>query len=337
MAEAVDIKKQIIDDMLETLKEQVSRYKNLINSNDVTLDQLKDFDNQISEIYDTLQKVSNTQLTLLVSEIEDYKTQFQTKLSEFENILNNIDISNLTLTPEQIESLKGDNGLSAYQIAVNEGFEGTELKWLESLKGKDFAFENMTQVQKDDLLNHFLSSSEITSILQRLDNLENNQGSSTPPSSGNIDPNGTYENGSFIYEDEDLLINEKYFGLTFDYALDDEIEMELTNSSNELFTIKLRVSQDPSYGHYYLDNLSTTPNYEISPLYNFMNDEYGKSLAFGLDVYEFNPSLGYPVPATPFKKYKITLIKNSEVYNLSDVAILSESEFENLQQSQVVM
>ena len=31
----------------------------------------------------------------------------------------------------------GRNGLSAYEIAVKYGFEGTEQEWLESLKGKD--------------------------------------------------------------------------------------------------------------------------------------------------------------------------------------------------------
>lgn len=31
----------------------------------------------------------------------------------------------------------GSNGLSAYEIAVNNGFEGTEAEWLESLKGAD--------------------------------------------------------------------------------------------------------------------------------------------------------------------------------------------------------
>lgn len=30
----------------------------------------------------------------------------------------------------------GDNGLSAYEIAVRDGFVGTELEWLESLKGE---------------------------------------------------------------------------------------------------------------------------------------------------------------------------------------------------------
>jgi hypothetical protein len=35
------------------------------------------------------------------------------------------------------ESVKGNDGLSAYQIAVKDGFTGTETEWLTSLKGKD--------------------------------------------------------------------------------------------------------------------------------------------------------------------------------------------------------
>ena len=43
------------------------------------------------------------------------------------------------LTPEQIEALKGDkgdDGLSAYEVAVKGGFTGTEAQWLASLKGE---------------------------------------------------------------------------------------------------------------------------------------------------------------------------------------------------------
>lgn len=35
------------------------------------------------------------------------------------------------------EGAKGDDGKSAYEIAVDNGFEGTEEEWLESLKGSD--------------------------------------------------------------------------------------------------------------------------------------------------------------------------------------------------------
>lgn len=38
---------------------------------------------------------------------------------------------------ENIASTPGDDGKSAYEIALDEGFEGSESEWLESLKGKD--------------------------------------------------------------------------------------------------------------------------------------------------------------------------------------------------------
>lgn len=37
----------------------------------------------------------------------------------------------------QTTTLKGKDGLSAYQIAQQQGFEGTEQEWLDSLKGED--------------------------------------------------------------------------------------------------------------------------------------------------------------------------------------------------------
>ena len=46
-------------------------------------------------------------------------------------------------TPEQLEALKGPkgddgkNGLSAFNIAQLNGFQGTDIEWLQSLKGKD--------------------------------------------------------------------------------------------------------------------------------------------------------------------------------------------------------
>lgn len=48
-------------------------------------------------------------------------------------------------TPEQLEALKGPkgdggkNGLSAFNIAQLNGFQGTDIEWLQSLKGKDGA------------------------------------------------------------------------------------------------------------------------------------------------------------------------------------------------------
>ena len=42
-------------------------------------------------------------------------------------------------TPEQLLALKGENGIdgkSAYQLAVEKGFVGTEAEWVASLKGE---------------------------------------------------------------------------------------------------------------------------------------------------------------------------------------------------------
>ena len=44
-------------------------------------------------------------------------------------------------TPEQLLALKGENGIdgkSAYQLAVNGGFVGTEAEWIASLKGDSY-------------------------------------------------------------------------------------------------------------------------------------------------------------------------------------------------------
>lgn len=42
-------------------------------------------------------------------------------------------------TPEQLLALKGENGIdgkSAYQLALEKGFKGTETEWITSLKGE---------------------------------------------------------------------------------------------------------------------------------------------------------------------------------------------------------
>lgn len=44
----------------------------------------------------------------------------------------------------------GNNGLSAYEVAVNEGFTGTEAEWLASLKGN--GFEEMTKAEMLNIL-----------------------------------------------------------------------------------------------------------------------------------------------------------------------------------------
>lgn len=52
-----------------------------------------------------------------------------------------------------VDGKDGKDGKSAYAIALDNGFEGTETEWLESLKGKDgtMTFEDLTPEQKASL------------------------------------------------------------------------------------------------------------------------------------------------------------------------------------------
>jgi hypothetical protein len=63
---------------------------------------------------------------------------------------------------EWLETVQGVEGKSAYEIAVDEGFAGTEAEWLESLKpvkGVDyFDATDITQAEKDNVYNTYLSN-----------------------------------------------------------------------------------------------------------------------------------------------------------------------------------
>ncbi len=59
----------------------------------------------------------------------------------------------------QLESGTRLTGASAYEIAVKNGFKGTEIEWLESLKGdkpvKDVDY--FTETDKADIVNEVLN------------------------------------------------------------------------------------------------------------------------------------------------------------------------------------
>lgn len=57
-------------------------------------------------------------------------------------------------------SVNGKNGLSPYQIAQKNGFEGSEIKWLESLKGKDGRDGSDAHVDLSDFLTKETANSE---------------------------------------------------------------------------------------------------------------------------------------------------------------------------------
>lgn len=61
-------------------------------------------------------------------------------VENIEQVLINVnEIDESTEVEIHVSEVLGQNGSSAYQIAVNNGFVGTEQQWLDSLKGADGA------------------------------------------------------------------------------------------------------------------------------------------------------------------------------------------------------
>jgi hypothetical protein len=58
----------------------------------------------------------------------------------------------------QITTSDGGNGLSAYELAVQEGFSGTLQQWLDSLHGRDGDDATVTQQAVEAVLTGEISS-----------------------------------------------------------------------------------------------------------------------------------------------------------------------------------
>ena len=85
--------------------------------------------------------------------------------------MNVIDLVTLALAKKYTEAaiagaggIKGEDGKSAYQIAVENGFVGTEAEWIESLKGDDYI---LTDTDKSEIANIVINKvdSSIMSVL----------------------------------------------------------------------------------------------------------------------------------------------------------------------------
>lgn len=99
--------------------------------------------------YEIVDNATRTQLTEIVGKIAEIESGsistevIKQAISDYlvENPIEGLTIEEVAeYIQEHIEEFKGetgDDGASAYQIAVNNGFSGTEVEWLASLKGAD--------------------------------------------------------------------------------------------------------------------------------------------------------------------------------------------------------
>ena len=144
-----EIKNEILKIQLDDPEINLSEYAKtadveiaINNYADNLREEINSANERINEVESSIQDERNA-IDLLIEEtkqevLSEYQLadeQIQNNLnSVLENVQNNIEeirenIENISLTP-------GVNGKSAYEIAQQYGFEGTELEWLASLKGE---------------------------------------------------------------------------------------------------------------------------------------------------------------------------------------------------------
>lgn len=77
--------------------------------------------------------------------------------------------------PQGIQGEPGQDGKTAYEIAVDHGFEGTEAEWLESLKGEQGP-QGPQGPQGEPGQDGFGTEAQYNDIIARLEALENAEG-----------------------------------------------------------------------------------------------------------------------------------------------------------------
>lgn len=144
---------QIIQNLLDSLINLSLHYKNL-NMDLLNTDERQKVLNDIGTLNAKLETVIGTQDSLSSSEIKSLR-------QDYLNLISNAPSNSEALkgdkgdpfifadfTLEQLEQLKGekglkgDAGLTAYEIAVDNGFLGSSSDWLESLKGSSSSAVN---------------------------------------------------------------------------------------------------------------------------------------------------------------------------------------------------
>ena len=67
----------------------------------------------------------------------------------------------------EVQVISGKDGLSAYEIAVKNGFEGSEQEWLDSLKGKD-GKDGYTPIKGIDYFTEADKAEMVSDVIERL-------------------------------------------------------------------------------------------------------------------------------------------------------------------------
>lgn len=114
------------------------------------------------------------------------------------NISNSKEIAAGLTIPEKYTGPQGEQGYSAYEIAVQNGYQGTEEEWLESLHGQDgdVAFSDLTEEQKESLRGP--AGKDGRDGVDGKDGRDGQDAVSAINPRGNYDPAATYNRNDYV-------------------------------------------------------------------------------------------------------------------------------------------
>lgn len=223
----------------------------------------------------------------------------------------------VTLTPEQVAALKGDDGKSAYDIWIEQGYTGTEddfINWLRT--GIITLDEEMSTTSTNALMNRTITNAfnsyrnQVTALVNalasRVEELENRLkstyqgediyfrfGVTTEGKYGyytsntdTINPFSTDDSDSLSSqwaERNDLSVFQRQFGYGNSNVAMTTIESQLTEEAS-LTNNPSGTEEDPTilYGETQLQSLAAT----LPPTYIYQNGEYNSD--FGYSLYGVN-------------------------------------------------
>ena len=134
-------------DALNILQKDVTKQNETITNLQSTVEKTAEDLNDKADKSTLTSEISALQTTVNQNKLElDQKLSEKLESDDLSDYAQKIDLDDYAKTNwvneqldkiEHPESAKGDPGKSAYEIAKENGFEGSEEKWLESLKGQD--------------------------------------------------------------------------------------------------------------------------------------------------------------------------------------------------------
>lgn len=121
------------------VKEALNVIENIDEEYPTIIQEFEELRNQINDLKEKVENMGGLDLEDLEKKIQDLENQIK-NISLYDDTEIKNEINNLKEKIEDIQITQGppgEEGKSAYEIAVENGFIGTEEEWLESLRGKD--------------------------------------------------------------------------------------------------------------------------------------------------------------------------------------------------------